>query len=872
MDKQEPPKEIVPGPATEQRKDYSEKRKRGIELLKMGLTVTEVSGALNVDETAVSGWIKNECAIDESLSDLPTENIAKRRTKAIELFKMGKTIVDICREINGHHWVVVNWIKEERAINTSLPDLPAEIGAKRRAKAMELFKAGKSTAEISGELKVHVTTVRKWIRNGRAVDPSLRLHPATCFSGNMSMKRTRAMRLFKTGKSTAEISSEMNIDQSDVCTAGHIEDAVESFDQRSLATSAAEKMLKKRHKAIALFSGGKSKAQVARDLHVNTDTVGHWIESGMQGDASVSTSRKVSLISKCRSDKFAEKKKKALELHKIGMRKVEMSRILGVSTPTLKEWLDNKSDLVSEVAKKEEALELYETGMDKCAIAQALGVPETLVCRWLNGDDFSDRSTPAVSTCNDEFEKKEQKVLAIYNMVKKQAEMARNLGISPAMLGKWLDGASPSRAITFPTATIVSEEITEKKRKAFELHNAGMINAAISRALQVPESTLRGWLRKANQSGGSFPCSQIPSTEEIAADLTSEGSSLSTEDLSVYEAAGEGREEFELYDANMREPQVPEAYESVLADWLDQADLWREDFPCLAVSSTHKKSAEEKDGSIGANTECFEKMSQTNRYAVLSPHKCSPIRTLNEPTDAEVLLAGSPHNAAGTYTPVPSDYLDHEIQIIPSTSTLCSSSASSPLNTSEKPDENGQGTVALGKTSKIRKPTSPATKVLCPTPRSHLKRSARLAVISTSSLCASVTRPLRERKRKFIDIHEEIIKAPDTRGCKKSPLPLSASSAVRIDEGEGIDIIIHPSNRSVAVTLVNPMDMNHNSDAKEAEATKECRQSEITHATKRAKFTDTRSVNSATDQDAWQPDRIVAMGSDCKQSVQSDQA
>lgn len=393
--------------------EEAEKRNKVIELFKQGKSATEIAGELDVERTAVIRWVKKERASDKSLPDFPNSHRIERRIKAIELFKVGTPIREICHEINRNRTVVADWIKKEQAIDTSLPDFPAQSMAEKRTRAIELFKNGKPTLEISRQLNVTRRTVNIWVRKALTGDASSSEQSLRVLYGKLGDRRKKVNR-----------------------------DAVSHWLKKG--TPSETSLLSSRK--ISLISKRSNKLEEEKE---NVRAAKITSKAFRPRESSPSSSAMV--LSK------EQKKKKALELYEKGILRVHIARALGVHHSTVTRWfnriggvsLSSTTSLSKEqyTVKKRKAFELNEKGMSKAEAAEAQEVKSAVVARWLSGASWSGQSSPSSTTLvsRDENVEKEKKVIKVFDPVMHQAKMARSLGISLATLKKWLVAADSSR-------------------------------------------------------------------------------------------------------------------------------------------------------------------------------------------------------------------------------------------------------------------------------------------------------------------------------------------------------------------------------------------------------------------------------------------
>jgi Mn-dependent DtxR family transcriptional regulator len=140
-----------------------------IELFKQGKSLVEIEKELGISQNTILKYLKQAASkglIDytsKDISPLTEEEIAK----IIELFKQGKSLVEIAKELGISQLTVIRQLK--KAASKGLIDYtPKDISPlteEEIAKIIELFKQGKSLKEISKELGIGQSTVTEVMKS-----------------------------------------------------------------------------------------------------------------------------------------------------------------------------------------------------------------------------------------------------------------------------------------------------------------------------------------------------------------------------------------------------------------------------------------------------------------------------------------------------------------------------------------------------------------------------------------------------------------------------------------------------------------------------------------------------------------------------------
>lgn len=351
----------------------------------MGKSILEISGELNVHRTSVGQWIIKERLIDNSLRDLPTaRDMLGKRHKAIELFKMGKSTIEISRELNVTRGTVHLWTKKALASDASSSGLPlrllyGKLSDKRR-RVIELFKTGESITHISREVDTRRSSVVDWIENGRVIDPSLSSLPIFLFSQNMAEKRKKVIKQLKIGKSMKEICGELNVKRTTLGKWIQTERAIDKSLSELPKNAPAENMSELRTESRRLFKAGISPAEIfdqvkkKKVLRASKITLKAFLASKSSPSSSEMDLSK---------EQYAEKKRKAVigGLHK--------SSCSGQSYPYSMILVPQQED----VEKDKKVTKLLAEVMKQAEMAQSLGISHETFKKWLVVADSSHKSS-----------------------------------------------------------------------------------------------------------------------------------------------------------------------------------------------------------------------------------------------------------------------------------------------------------------------------------------------------------------------------------------------------------------------------------------------------------------------------------------------
>lgn len=749
-------------------KEMSEKRARALNLFKIGTSTAAISRELNVHSTTVVDWIHKERAVDPCLPDLPkyvaAKEMAEKRSKAMDLFKFGTSIAEISREMNVYPTTVVNWIHKERDINPSLPDFPKYVAAKemaeKRAKVLNLFKIGTPIAGISRELNVHSATVLGWIRKERDIDPSLPDLPKHVAAKEMAEKRAKALDLFKDGTSLSDLSRDLNVCKSTVLRWINKERDIEPSLPDWSKHVADKEMTEKRAKALHLFKIGTPLADLSRKLNVGKSTVLRWINNERDIDPSVPC-----LPKHVASKEMAHKRTKAMQLFKVGTSTAAISHELNVRPGTVTDWIRKERDtdpslpdLPKYVAAKEmaekrvKALSLFKIGTSLADISRELNLGRTTVTAWIKKErDMGPSMTvlPKRPTAKDMKEKR-IKAMGLFNIGTSAAKIARELNVSRTTVTTWIKNDLVAEAVSLDLPfDLFDGKMEDKRKKIIESHNVRQSPSQTARNLKLDRSTVAHQTDMGEElETAESACDELSTTALRGNPSYSTTDSVATHKVPVVclvkaQPSLVQRTPATIFSSESA-PSSPET-----SSCLSKAKYSKpmQENTGLATSPKSKEDAQVAVP-VSSSFECSDEGSKTDEHAV----SCGKSSTYS--SKAKVVFAiRSSNDTAEAYVSMPIDCLSNKIRIDSPPVYTCDSSSSSlsPLNASEQ-------AITIGK------------------------------------------------KRQLIDIYEEIVSAPDTLSSlssKKSSLALSASSAVNI--GEDMDIIIHPSNLSVPVTIVNSM-------------------------------------------------------------------
>lgn len=92
------------------------KSKKMIELYSQGLEIKEIATLMNVRYNFVYNVVSNECR-KEGIELRTNKNENSKKSMIIELFKQGKSRVDISKELKTNYNYVFNTIKEYEVAN-----------------------------------------------------------------------------------------------------------------------------------------------------------------------------------------------------------------------------------------------------------------------------------------------------------------------------------------------------------------------------------------------------------------------------------------------------------------------------------------------------------------------------------------------------------------------------------------------------------------------------------------------------------------------------------------------------------------------------------------------------------------------------------
>ena len=204
----------------------------------------------------------------------------------------------------------------------------------------------------------------------------------------------------------------------------------------------------------------------------------------------VSSSQK--LPTKTVKNLAAELKDKSLALLRGGVKRSQISRLLGVHPQILKKWQKSAKISGKGYGKKKElkefVIELTVEGRSKKDIADSLGLTQSTIRKWLNEEGIIDPAKIAEV----ELQKESQALIIQGYSVK---EVVKILGISESKIRNWKNFSD------FPVRESVSKYSTEQENDVIDLLRESKSIAEISRITGVSKYKIKKWKIDAERTG-----------------------------------------------------------------------------------------------------------------------------------------------------------------------------------------------------------------------------------------------------------------------------------------------------------------------------------------------------------------------------------
>lgn len=195
-----------------------EKVQEAVALLEGGSTVRKTSLALQIPYQTLLRWLREE-GVDTSAHQDWVREREEKAPEAVRLYIEQKMpIYEIARTLGVSQQRASRWLKEE---GVELRTVPGD--GKNRSKrelwieqALRLHSEGKTSAEISREVDAHTSTIDVWIRQEGLVPNYVSASREPGRKEEYEEKRTRALALYMDGVLITEAADEVGVNRTSV--------------------------------------------------------------------------------------------------------------------------------------------------------------------------------------------------------------------------------------------------------------------------------------------------------------------------------------------------------------------------------------------------------------------------------------------------------------------------------------------------------------------------------------------------------------------------------------------------------------------------------------------------------------------------------
>lgn len=195
-----------------------EKVQEAVALLEGGSTVRKTSLALQIPYQTLLRWLREE-GVDTSAHQDWVREREEKAPEAVRLYTEQKMpIYEVARTLGVSQQRASRWLKEE---GVELRTVPGD--SKNRSKrelwieqALRLHSEGKTSAEISREVDAHASTIDVWIRQEGLVPNYVSASRESGRKEEYEEKRTRALALYMDGVLITEAADEVGVNRTSV--------------------------------------------------------------------------------------------------------------------------------------------------------------------------------------------------------------------------------------------------------------------------------------------------------------------------------------------------------------------------------------------------------------------------------------------------------------------------------------------------------------------------------------------------------------------------------------------------------------------------------------------------------------------------------
>ena len=365
-------------------------------VIKNKILQTQVAKDLNVPKSTLSDWL-NEYRKEHNIPTQPKGYSQEIKDKAIELFKSGMKISQIAEKLGISRSTISNWTHEYRKEH-NIPTQTQQYESKK-LKAIEMFKSGMSVAEIAEELEIpKITLLRRWFRPYREEHNQER-----------QKLKDKVIRMFRHDMNDTQIAEKLGISRSTISNWTH-----EYRKEHNIPTQ-TQQYESKKLKAIEMFKSGISATKIAEKLNVSRNTVSKWLRP-------------------YKDQRRQEPKNKAIEMFKSNVSTAKIIGELRISARTLRRWLRpyNEEQNQKHQKLKDKVINMYKSGMKISQIAEKLGISRSTISNWTH----EYRKEHNIPTQTQQYESKKLKAIEMFKSGISATKIAEKLNVSRNTVSK----------------------------------------------------------------------------------------------------------------------------------------------------------------------------------------------------------------------------------------------------------------------------------------------------------------------------------------------------------------------------------------------------------------------------------------------------